>query len=132
MLGIKSTSKLDISVDKNNIIHLTPAGDFTKADVKKFKKWAENVHQTMLDVYKKTDKKVRFLTDASGLESMDEEVIEIYTDLLIRDLPYVYRSATFGASRTMLLWLATIMVESNRPNFQHFKMKGGAMEWLME
>ena len=125
-------SKLEISVDKNNIIHLTAAGNFTKADMKKFKKWAEDVHQTLLDVYRKTGKKIRFLTDASELESMDEEVVEVYKNLLIRDLPYVYRSATFGASRAMLLWLATMMVESNRPSFQHFTTKGDAVEWLME
>ena len=122
---------LKISVD-GDIIHLTLEGELKDENLPEFKRWADNVHQTVLDFHKKSEQKVRFLTDASKLESMSEKIMNVYGELLKKDLPYVHRSATFGAKLNVLAQLTTLMIISHRPNFQHFKTKEEAVNWLME
>lgn len=123
------TLKMDLQGDTINLFLEGQLGDDNLA---KFKKWADEVHQAVLDFHQKTGQKVKFLTDASKIESIGEKVMEVYSDLLKKDLPYVYRSATFGAKIDILIALTTLMVTSNRVNFQHFKTKEEAMTWLKE
>lgn len=124
---------LTVTVDKDNIIHLLLDGHLTKTYLEEFKKWADEVYETMLRAYKESgDTKVRFLTNATHLEALDEEIMEVYTDLLKKDTPYVHRSATFGASKDSMTWLVAVMTASGRTNFKHFATREEALAWLNE
>lgn len=120
---------LKISVD-NNIIYLTLGGAITKDYINEFKAWTAKIHQTVLDLHKKTGEKVKFLTDVTALDSMDKKILDDFIELLKFNKPYVYKSATFGGKLNALILLTITSVYSDRADFQHFKNKEEAEKWL--
>lgn len=121
---------LTITVGEDKIIHLLLDGKLTKEHLAEFQAWADKVYETMLRVREETGQNVKFLTNVTHLEALDEEVMKVYADLLKKDTPYVYRSATFGASKDALTWLVAVMTASGRKNFKHFQTREEALAWL--
>ena len=114
------------------ILQLNLEGALSDNQGSEFQKWADQVHQTLLDLQKATRSKVRILTDAGKIESIGDKIMAIYNDLLRKDYPLVYRSATYGSKPEIMATLSTLSITSGRPNFQHFKTKEEALNWLMQ
>jgi len=114
-----------------NLIRLKVGGKLTALHRDELQKWADRVYATVLDLYKHTNQKVNFLTDLTKLEVIVPECMDIYADLLKKDLPFVEKSATFGSSIAILTAFSTLTVVSGRTNFRHFTTREEAMDWLM-
>lgn len=117
---------------KDQIIHIFLEGTLNDDRAEEFTKWADQVHQTILDVQKETRSQVRILTDASRVKSVSKKIMGIYNDLLKKDFPFVYKSATFGSKTDVMATLATLSITSDRSNFQQFRTKEEALRWLMQ
>ena len=115
-----------------NLIRLTVGGKLIALHRDELQTWADQVYKTVLDLYKHTGQKVNFLTDLTRLEVIDSDCMDIYADLLKKDLPFVQKSATFGSNITILTAFSTLAVISDRTNFRHFATREEAMDWLME
>ncbi len=121
-----------LKIDHANLIRLKVGGKLTAPHKVELQKWADKVYATVLDLYKHTGQKVNFLTDLTQLEVIDTDCMDVYADLLKKDLPFVEKSATFGSSVVILAAFSTLAVISGRPNFRHFATREQAMDWLME
>ncbi len=113
------------------LIHITLAGNISSLNKEQIKSFTDNVYATVVDSYQKTGAKVKFLTNLSRLDNVDDTFLDIYGELLRKDLPYVSKSATYGARITILSAFSTLSVLSGRTNFRHFVSREEAMDWLM-
>lgn len=121
-----------LQMQHENLIRLTVNGKLIAPYKDQLQTWADQVYETVQDLYKRTGQKVKFLTDLTKLEVIDPESMDIYADLLKKDLPFVNRSATFGSSVDILIAFSTLSVVSGRTNFRHFATREEAVDWLME
>lgn len=120
-----------LNISNEMLLHITLSGRIKGIHKDRVQAFAKKVYATLVDSYQKTGSKVKFLTDLSKLEAVDENFLEIYADLLQKDLPYVSKSATFGSRINILTAFSTLTIVSNRENFRHFATRSEAMDWLM-
>lgn len=113
------------------LIHITLAGTITAEYKDQIQGFTDKVYSTLVDSYQKTGAKVKFLTNLSNLDNVDDAFLDIYSELLRKDLPYVSKSATYGARITILTAFSTLSILSGRTNFRHFVSREEAMDWLM-
>lgn len=113
------------------LLQVTLAGKITGVYKDQIQGFADKVYAMVVDSYQKTGSKVKFLTNLSNLETVDDTFLDIYAELLKKDLPYVSKSATFGSRITILSAFSTLTVLSGRMNFRHFVSREEAMDWLM-
>jgi len=113
------------------LIHITLAGKIFSDQKTQIQGFADKVYATVTDSYQKTGSRVKFLTNLTNLEAVDETFLDIYGELLQKDLPYVSKSATYGSRITILTAFSTLSIVSGRMNFRHFVSREEAMDWLM-
>ncbi|MDP3999015.1 MAG: hypothetical protein Q8P76_00265 [bacterium] len=121
-----------LKLEHTNLLRITLAGKMTTLHKDEVRKFTDQVYTAVQELYKRTGQKVNFLTDLKGLEVIEPEVMDVYSELLKKDLPYVNKSATFGSSVMILEAFATLSVLSARSNFRHFATREEALEYLFE
>lgn len=113
-------------------MRITLSGKMTTLYKDEVRKFTDQVYAAVRELYTRTGQKINFLTDLRGLEVIEPEAMEIYSELLKKDLPFVNKSATFGSSVMILEAFATLSVLSSRTNFRHFATREEALEYLFE
>ena len=126
----ESTEQFKIEVDQNNILHLKLGNVDSPEKLNHLRKWSQEVKKTVVDVYKKTGKKILSIIDITELKKYDPEAFLILTDVMKANQSFVLKTASFGANPGILLAQDVLLAMSGRKNFKMFKTKEEALAWL--
>jgi hypothetical protein len=130
-MNLNQPQPVVMKVSNEMLIHITLAGKISLHHKEQLQAFADKVYTLVIDSYQKTGNKVKFLTNLTNLEAVDETFLDIYAELLKKDLPYVSKSATYGSRISILTAFSTLTIISGRMNFRHFVTREEAMDWLM-
>ncbi len=129
MLGLKKEKKFSVQLLRDNIVLSTLSEMETDEDVALLEKWAGQVKEFVLNEYLRQNQKLLSLVDASHVNVYKARAFEILSDLLRTNDPYIEKTATFGASRTVRMAQDTLSALSGR-QMKAFSKKDEALEWL--
>ncbi|MGC9605176.1 MAG: hypothetical protein ABSF56_00215 [Minisyncoccia bacterium] len=115
------------------LVHAVLGGTFSVGELPLIKAWAEGLGKTIKDASGGKNRSVCVIIDFSSLESYeDPKVIEMLVGLMENDLPYIYRTATWGANLRTQMAEQVVRVMAKRDNIKDFKTKEEALAWLRE
>lgn len=130
MHNLYEEALLDVSVDADDIIHLTVGGDVTDDHMGEFNAWIERVKKTVVEVAAKNPGNVRFLIDVTQLEQFDIQTTKAVHDLMIFNRPYVKKTAVYGANYLASVMLEAVIALTKRRNMKLFPTRTDAEAWL--
>ncbi len=113
------------------VIKASLGGTFTAEDTTLLSEWAKGLNSSIKELSKDNGHSVCILIDISNLETYTSpEIVTLLADLMKKDNPYVYKTATFGGNYTHEMTQGVISGLSNRDNIKNFKNESEALEWL--
>lgn len=113
------------------VLHASLGGTFTKEDTNLLSEWAEGLNKSIKELKGNSDHSICVLIDITNLETYTSpEIVTLLAELMKKDNPYVYKTATFGGNYTHEMTQGVISSLSNRDNMKNFKTKDEAVEWL--
>lgn len=120
----------EISPNKK-IIRASLGGTFTAEDTALLSEWARGLNESVQELSKNSDHSVCVLIDITKLETYTSpEIVTMLAELMKKDNPYIYKTATFGGNYTHEMTQGVISGLSNRDNMKNFKNEAEAIEWL--
>jgi hypothetical protein len=113
------------------VIKASLGGTFTAEDTTLLSEWAKGLNSSIKELSKDNGHSICILIDISSLETYTSpEIVTLLADLMKKDNPYVYKTATFGGNYTHEMTQGVISGLSNRDNIKNFKNEAEALEWL--
>lgn len=113
------------------VIKASLGGTFTAEDTTLLSEWAKGLNSSIKELSKDNGHSICILIDISNLETYTSpEIVTLLADLMKKDNPYVYKTATFGGNYTHEMTQGVISGLSNRDNIKNFKTESEAVEWL--
>lgn len=113
------------------VIKASLGGTFTAEDTALLSEWAKGLNSSIKELSKDNGHSVCILIDISNLETYTSpEIVTLLADLMKKDNPYVYKTATFGGNYTHEMTQGVISGLSNRDNIKNFKNEAEAVQWL--
>jgi hypothetical protein len=115
------------------LIRTLLAGTLGAEDMKLLGAWAEGLGESIKQSCGGKAQSVCVLVDIHEFERYtDAGVLTILADLMKKDNPYVYRTATFGGNTADEMIEHIIKSMANRQNLKNFKTEEEALKWLAE
>ena len=113
------------------LVRATMGGYLTEKDIPKLVAWGEEANRVIAATYARTKKPVQVAVDTTALEGYkDPSVLSVLTEILVKDAPFIRKTATFGGSFKIALAQDVLKAFANRDNIRNFQTEKEALEWL--
>ncbi|MDE1940935.1 MAG: hypothetical protein KGI66_02335 [Patescibacteria group bacterium] len=108
-------------------------GTLGNSDVPVLSAWAEGLNSSVNSVAGGKKQSVCVLIDIRRMETYsDPQVITILAELMKKDDPFVYKTATYGGTALHQMIEGVIRGMAGRSNLMNFPTESEALRWLRE
>lgn len=116
---------------KEGLVHAVIGGTFGTVELSALKTWTEKLRTDVGSVFRGTGKPVKVLIDIRGLQTYtDPSALTILAELMKKDNPFVYKTASFGGTAGHEIAQDVIKIFAGRSNLRNFKSEEEARAWL--
>ena len=115
------------------MVRASAAGLLGLGDVPALKTWGQELNQQIQKYSRPDSRPVAILLNIENLEGYDSpEILSALVDLMKADKPYVYKTATYGGTKTHELIQQVLEHMTERDNLRNFPTETEAIAWLKE